>query len=96
MGFLSCVCAEGVKLAGERTLISCDCSSVQKGPNMRAEDGILIRKGTADCMCRFIEAAQDSRARLAGWVDLVCFVQPKNQTNQITVFLRWRTFSTAC
>jgi len=26
-----------------------------------AQDGILIRKGTADCMHRFIEAAQDAR-----------------------------------
>jgi len=37
------------------------CTSVQKGPNMLAADGILIRKGTADCMHRFIEAAQDER-----------------------------------
>jgi len=28
---------------------------------MLAEDGILIRKGTADCMHRFIEAAQDAK-----------------------------------
>jgi hypothetical protein len=45
----------------ERTLFSWHCSSVQKGPNMLAEDGVLIRKGTADCMHRFIEAAQDAR-----------------------------------
>ena len=48
--------------SGERTLFSWDCSSVQKGPNMLAEDGILIRKGTADCMQRFIEAAQEANA----------------------------------
>jgi hypothetical protein len=47
--------------SGERTLFSWHCSSVQKGPNMLAQDGILIRKGTADCMHRFIEAAQDAR-----------------------------------
>ena len=47
--------------SSERTLFSWHCSSVQKGPNMLAEDGILIRKGTADCMRRFIEAAQDAR-----------------------------------
>ena len=45
----------------ERILFSWHCSSVQKGPNMLPEDGILIRKGTADCMRRFIEAAQDAR-----------------------------------
>ncbi len=47
--------------SGERTLFSWHCTSVQKGPNMLAEDGILIRKGTADCMRRFIEAAQDAK-----------------------------------
>ncbi len=47
--------------SGERTLFSWHCSSVQKGPNMLAEDGILIRKGTADCMHRFIEASQDAK-----------------------------------
>ena len=47
--------------SGERTLFSWHCSSVQTGANMLAEDGILIRKGTADCMHRFIEAAQDAR-----------------------------------
>ncbi len=47
--------------SAERTLFSWRCSSLQKGPNMLAEDGILIRKGTADCMRRFIEAAQDAR-----------------------------------
>ncbi|MGH7216249.1 MAG: hypothetical protein ACREIG_03315 [Nitrospiraceae bacterium] len=48
--------------SGERILFSWHCSSVQKGPNMLPEDGILIRKGTADCMRRFIEAAQDAKA----------------------------------
>jgi hypothetical protein len=47
--------------SAERTLFSWRCSSLQKGPNMLAEDGILIRKGTADCMHRFIEAAQDAK-----------------------------------
>ena len=47
--------------SGERTLFSWHCSSVQKGPNMLAQDGILIRKGTADCMHRFVEAAQDAK-----------------------------------
>jgi hypothetical protein len=45
----------------ERILFSWHCSSTQKGPNMLAEDGILIRAGTADCMRRFIEAAQDAK-----------------------------------
>jgi hypothetical protein len=44
--------------SSERILFSWHCSSVQKGA---PEDGILIRKGTADCMHRFIEAAQDAR-----------------------------------
>ncbi len=47
--------------SGERTLFSWHCSSVQTGPNMLAADGILIRKGTADCMHRFIETAQDAK-----------------------------------
>ena len=45
----------------EHTLFSWHCSSIQKGPNMLTQDGILIRKGTADCMRRFIEAAQDAK-----------------------------------
>jgi hypothetical protein len=44
--------------SSERILFSWHCSSVQRGA---LEDGILIRKGTADCMRRFIEAAQDAR-----------------------------------
>lgn len=47
--------------SGERTLFSWTCSSVQKGPNMLVQNGILIRTGTADCMNRFIEAAQAAR-----------------------------------
>ena len=47
--------------SSERTLFSWHCSSVQRGPNMLPEDGILIRKGTADCMGRFIEAAQNAK-----------------------------------
>ena len=45
----------------ERILFSWPCSSIQTGPNMLAEDGILIRAGTADCMRRFIEAAQAAK-----------------------------------
>jgi len=48
--------------SGEKTLFSWNCSSVQKGQNRLAEDGILIRRGTADCMQRFIEAAQGANA----------------------------------
>ena len=47
--------------SGERTLFSWHCSSIQKGPNMLTEDGNLIRKVTADCMRRFIKAAQDAK-----------------------------------
>jgi hypothetical protein len=47
--------------SGERTLFSWPCSSVQTGPNMLTEDSILIRKGTTDCMRRFIESAQEAR-----------------------------------
>jgi hypothetical protein len=47
--------------SGERTLFSWHCSSDQTGPNMLAEDTVLIRKGIADCMHRFIEAAQDAK-----------------------------------
>lgn len=38
------------------------CSSIQRGPNTLVEDSVLIRKGTADCMQRFIEAAQQAHA----------------------------------
>ena len=37
-----------------------ECSSIQRGPNALAQDGVLIRKGTSDCMHRFIHAAQDA------------------------------------
>jgi len=47
--------------SGERAFFSWHCTSVLKGPNMLAEDGILIRKGTADCMRRFIDAAQNAQ-----------------------------------
>lgn len=47
--------------SGAHTLFSWHCSSVQKGSDMLRDDGILIRKGTADCMHRFIETAQDER-----------------------------------
>jgi len=45
----------------ERILFSWPCSSIQKGPNMLAKDGIFIRAATADCMRRFIEAAQSEK-----------------------------------
>jgi hypothetical protein len=38
-----------------------ECSSLQSGPNTLAQDSILIRKGTADCMQRFIQAALEAR-----------------------------------
>ncbi|SPP66873.1 hypothetical protein [Nitrospira lenta] len=46
-----------VQSAGH-TVFSWHCTSVQKGPNILVEDGMLIRTGTADCMSRFIHAAQ--------------------------------------
>lgn len=47
--------------SGERTLFTWHCASVQKGANRLAEDGILIRAGIADCMHRFMAAAQEAR-----------------------------------
>lgn len=47
--------------SGERTLFSWQCSTVEKGPNRLVQDGILIRMGVADCMRRFIEAAQNAK-----------------------------------
>ena len=38
-----------------------ECSSLQSGPNTLAQDSILIRKGTADCMQRFIQAALEAK-----------------------------------
>ena len=35
-----------------------ECSSIQRGPNTMAQDSVLIRRGTEDCMQRFIQAAQ--------------------------------------
>jgi len=46
---------------GERTSFTWHCTSVQKGPNMLAQDGILIREAIADCTYRFLAAAQDAR-----------------------------------
>jgi hypothetical protein len=45
----------------ERTLFTWDCSSLQKGPETLVQDGILIRKATADCMQRFLHAAQEAK-----------------------------------
>jgi hypothetical protein len=41
-------------------LFTWKCSSVQQGPNQMGKDGPLIRKGIADCMQRFLEAAQQA------------------------------------
>lgn len=46
--------------SGERTVLTWNCSSIQKGPNSLTQDSILIRKGTADCMRRFIQAFQEA------------------------------------
>ena len=42
-------------------LFTWKCSSVQQGPNQMGKDGPLIRKGIADCMQRFLEAAQQAQ-----------------------------------
>ena len=42
-------------------LFTWKCSSVQQGPNQMGNDGPLIRKGIADCMQRFLEAAQQAQ-----------------------------------
>ena len=47
--------------AGEQIVFEWTCSSVQTGPTMLGQDGILIRTGTADCMKRFIQAAQEKK-----------------------------------
>jgi hypothetical protein len=54
--------ADYVVRSGERALFTWHCTSLQRGPNMLAEDGILIREGIADCMHRFIAAAQEATA----------------------------------
>ena len=46
----------------ERAPFTWHCSSVQRGPNQMGGDGPLIRKGIADCMQRFLEAAQEAHA----------------------------------
>ena len=46
--------------SGERTALTWNCSSLQKGPNTLAQDSLLIRRGTADCMRRFIQASQEA------------------------------------
>jgi hypothetical protein len=48
--------------SGERTSFAWHCTSVQRGPNMLAQDGILIREAITDCTHRFLAAAQDSGA----------------------------------
>jgi len=45
----------------EGTLFTWNCSSAQKGPDTLVQDGILIRKATADCMQRFLRAAQEAK-----------------------------------
>lgn len=47
--------------SGDRTVFTWNCSSVQHGPNLLAQIGVLIRRGTADCMQRFIQASQDAQ-----------------------------------
>ena len=47
--------------SGGQTVFDWKCSSVQQGPNTLPQDGILIRMGTADCMRRFIQAAQEAK-----------------------------------
>ena len=42
-------------------LFTWKCSSVQQGPNQMGNDGPLIRKGIADCMQRFLKAAQQAQ-----------------------------------
>lgn len=54
--------ADYIVRSGEGALFTWHCISLQKGPNMLAEDGILIRQGIADCMRRFIAAAQEAAA----------------------------------
>jgi hypothetical protein len=44
----------------EEALFTWQCSSVQQAPNQMGKDGPLIRKGIADCMQRFLEAAQQA------------------------------------
>ena len=44
----------------EQALFTWQCSSVQQGPNQMGNDGPLIRKGIADCVQRFLEAAQQA------------------------------------
>jgi hypothetical protein len=46
----------------DHALYSWECTSVQHGSNTLAQDSTLIRKGTADCMKRFIQAAQEAKA----------------------------------
>jgi hypothetical protein len=46
---------------GGQIVLDWECSSVQQGPNTLPQDGILIRMGTADCMRRFIQAAQEAK-----------------------------------
>ena len=46
----------------EEPVFRWQCASVQRGPNQMGRDGALIRKGIADCMQRFLEAAQQAHA----------------------------------
>jgi hypothetical protein len=41
---------------------SWSCSSVKTGPDMLQEDALLIKAGMADCIQRFLLAAQDAQA----------------------------------
>jgi hypothetical protein len=46
----------------EEPVFRWQCASIQRGPNQMGRDGPLIRKGIADCMQRFLEAAQQAHA----------------------------------
>jgi len=45
-----------------RQPFSWSCSFVKSGTNMLAEDAILIKAGIADCIARFLLAAQEAQA----------------------------------
>jgi hypothetical protein len=48
--------------SGERTRFTWHCTSAQRGPNLLVQDGMLIREGIADCVHRFLAAAQEANA----------------------------------
>lgn len=52
--------ADQIVRSGERAFFIWHRISLQKGPKMMAEDGILIREGIADCIHRFSATAQEA------------------------------------